>query len=141
MSLTANVKDLGGEPFTGSEALLTLTAPGLAPLELREERCRLAAALGFCGEEKRYGGAVAAAYTAWTEANKIKLLNAAIDGDLLQSASYFTGHSLLGEAEFQAALERAQQQKRMEIVALLLEYRNRSLSAADAFGKYSLGDF
>lgn len=50
---------------------------------------------------------------------------------------YFTARRLIGRADFERVLEKAQKSRAMEIVALLLDYRAGGF-AGDAFDKFDL---
>ena len=64
-------------------------------------------------------------------------MQAAVDNQFLLSMKYFTDRDRMNTEEFNDILEYAQKKKAMEIVALLLEYRNRR-GEMDLFDKYGL---
>jgi hypothetical protein len=147
LRLPGTVTDLGETPFAGCDKLCMVVAPGIAPGGFLDEIDRIHAALGFCdavGREgdaiTQYPGEIATAYRSFVDAHTRALAKAAIDRDLLYAAAYFTNHVLIGAGDFPLILERAQQRKAMEIVTLLLDYKNKRLKEADVFEKYSLDD-
>ena len=60
-----------------------------------------------------------------------------MDDQLTDAMSYLTAERLIPADQFAEVLEYAQKEKKMEIVAILLEYRN-SWGGDDVFEKYSI---
>jgi hypothetical protein len=136
--LPAAVTDLGPEPFKGCENLLTVTAPGLVPADFEEPEARLAAALGFCVQPGVYEEASSTLYKAYVQLNSLLVLKRAMTHNLTAAAAYLLQQHLLPAENFGEALAYAQSARTMEIVALLLNYRQTQLSEAAQFNELTL---
>jgi len=135
--LSPRVDRLGEDPFDGCRHLICLTACGTGPESFEEEAVRTAAALGFGRDYERYPQEIAVQYRSYIAGREEKIVKAAIDRQLTDSLRYFTDQWAIGAEVFPRILEYAQQKRRMEIVAVLLEYR-KGLGTADAFSQYAL---
>ena len=135
--LPAAVTRLEADALEGCEALRSIIAPGLTP-ENFDARQLLRAALGFCRGSARYAPDMTYRWRETALAHRQELLRLAVDWGMLDAVSWYTDGEQIPAAEFPALLEYAQQAKAMEIVALLLDYRQRVLAGADPFAQFEL---
>lgn len=97
---------------------------------------RISAALGFCRGRKIFRHA--AAWKAFVHENMRAVMEAAIARNLPDAARYFMENEAIPMEVFTALLEKAQQAKAAEIVAMLLDYRGKKLADADVFARFDL---
>ena len=138
LSLSSEVRGLGPEPFEGCGSLLTVEASGMSPDDFGGGEHRMTALLGFCSAERRFSGGKALRWADCAAKSRAELAASAIDKGLTNAFAYLTSHGLIEHGEFNELLERAQRAKAMEIVALLLEYRNAKLGGEGVFDRFSL---
>lgn len=135
--LPAGVGSLGPEPFEGCDSLVSIVAPGMPPESFGTLSERVSAAVGYCRRGEGYPERTRAAYECFLGERCADILEAAIDRNLPDAVRYFTARCLIGRADFERVLEKAQKSRAMEIAALLLDYRAGGF-AGDAFDKFDL---
>ena len=84
-----------------------------------------------------YSGDVEKAYAEYADENQVELIKQAVERQLSAPVKYFTDNEVLRDDVFNEVLEYAQKKKTMEIVAILLDYRNKR-GSIDAFSRYEL---
>ncbi|MBR1671678.1 MAG: leucine-rich repeat domain-containing protein, partial [Fretibacterium sp.] len=124
ITLPASVHDLGAGPFDGCDALESIVAPGMGPEDFEGED-RLCAVLGYCRRPEVYSSSRASAYEDWIqdEGHALELLSAAIERNMSDAMRFFALSGHIPPDVYPQALDRAQRARRMEIVAILLDYR------------------
>ena len=131
------VTELGKAPFEGCDSLISIVAPGIPPEVFDTAPERVSAALGFCRREGSYDGRSRAAYERFLGDYCVDILEAAVERNMPDALSYFTARRLIGRADFERVLEKAQRSRAMEIVALLLDYRAGGFEGG-TFDKFDL---
>ncbi len=137
IKLPKTVTKIGADSFGSCENLLSIAAPGVSFHDWNEE-ILLESVIGYCEAYMEYEDDNGKLFHRWIEGKKELLLKKGIDLKLSYVIHYFTHFNLIDMVHFHEILEYAQKKKAMEVVALLLEYRNKLDVEIDLFDKYSL---
>ena len=133
--LSDQVVDLGEDPFDRIRGIITVTVCGMVPDDFTSIAHKTAVTLGFCENYTRFTKERSRNYAAYIVDHKDYILQRAIEEKLLRAVKYFTDTDSIEQQELSEILEYAQQKKAMDIIALLLDYRNKH-KEIDHFSKY-----
>lgn len=124
-------------PFENCSSLVSAAVCGMAACDFPDEKERDAAAIGFCRRSEYFDREKSRSYIEYISGNIQRIAKEIVDDQLTDAMSYLTGNGLIPADRFAEVLEYAQKEKKMEIVAILLEYRN-SWVGDDILEKYSI---
>ena len=133
--LSDEVVNLGEDPFDRIRGITTATICGMVPDDFTSIAHKTAVTLGFCENYKRFTEEKRRQYTDYIAGHQDYILKQAVEENLLQAVKYFTDTDSIEQQGLSEILEYAQEKKAMEIIALLLDYRNKH-KEMDHFSKY-----
>ena len=129
-----------GKPFVNCPSLLSIQAPGMEIDSFQDKSDKVSAALGYCRDSDRYKDQIRAGYEAYIKANMEAVLSAVITRNMPDAAAYIAGNFEIGTDVYTKMLERAQREKKMELVTVLLEHRKTAGAGIDVMQMFSIDE-
>lgn len=118
LSILSNVTEIGKEAFKGCEQLFKVVAPKFMVSGAKDPETKRKLAAGFCTHEALYSSEVAEDYLKYLKTNRKKLWQEPVFLHTLLEKQ------LIPLAELDDYMEKAAKESSVEILSMLLEYKN-----------------